>query len=298
MVIYISWGTNWLLHIICVFRHANPSERSAQMHRGWYAWITTVCYWSLLLIEKQLNEHLPRRHTMHQGVPADKCSCGLTRGKIRDWWTPESSQGGIDLLIPSLDKGCENNDALNAALASILGNWAGKAMQGREFRTGLEVKKWICGLISLVRKRHQPDPTQPQEEAFSSNTYVNLFMSRRSTINWRPLCPHKSSCPEEYLQTKIVKKMSIFTSEFLNTCLPPAPAVKARRVLLCSLWSTLCPSFFTRWAQSLTTDAPLWRLSEAQQKWAQRQFAVSSLFICAAHEEQGRVSNMEGGVHM
>lgn len=118
------------------------------MHRGGYAWITTVCYWSLLLIEKQLNEHSPRRHTMHQGVPADKWSCGLTRGKIRGWWTPESSQNRIDLLIPSLDKGCENNDALNAVMARILGNWAGKALQEGEFRTGLEVEKLICGLLS------------------------------------------------------------------------------------------------------------------------------------------------------
>lgn len=118
---------------------------------------------------------------MHQGVPADKCSCGLTRGKIRDWWTPESSQGGIDLLIPSLDKGCENNDALNAALAPILGNWAGEAMQGREFRSGLEVKKLICGLISLVWKRHQLDPTQPQEEALLIlDTYVNLQLLYRT----------------------------------------------------------------------------------------------------------------------
>lgn len=72
---------------------------------------------------------------MHQRVPADKCSCGLTRGKIRGWWTPESSQSGMDLLIPSLDKGCENNDALNAAMARVLGNWGWKALR-EEFRTG------------------------------------------------------------------------------------------------------------------------------------------------------------------
>lgn len=59
---------------------------------------------------------------MHQRVPADKCSCGLTRGKIRGLRTPESSQSGMDLLIPSLDKECENNDALSAAAAQVLGN--------------------------------------------------------------------------------------------------------------------------------------------------------------------------------
>lgn len=129
---------------------------------------------------------------MHQGVPADKCSCGLTRGKIRDWWTPESSQGGMDLLIASLDKGCENNDALNAALAPILGNWAGKALQGREFRTGLEVKKFVCGLISLVWKRHQLDPTQPQEEApLISNTYAHLQLFTRQVFIIEQMTDHK-----------------------------------------------------------------------------------------------------------
>lgn len=49
---------------------------------------------------------------IYQCVPADKCSAGVTRAKIRGQWTPESSQSGIDLLIPSLDKACENNDAL------------------------------------------------------------------------------------------------------------------------------------------------------------------------------------------
>lgn len=59
---------------------------------------------------------------MHQRVPADKCSCGLTRGKIRGLRTPESSQSAMDLLIPSLDKECENNDALSASAARVLGN--------------------------------------------------------------------------------------------------------------------------------------------------------------------------------
>lgn len=83
------------------------------------AWITTFCYRSLLLVEKQLNEHSLWHHTItvYQPVPADKCSCGLTRGKIRGERTPESSQSGMDLLISSLDKACENNDALNTALA-------------------------------------------------------------------------------------------------------------------------------------------------------------------------------------
>lgn len=53
---------------------------------------------------------------MHQRVPADKCSRGLTRGKIEETGGHQSPvrAGSIDLLIPSLDKSCENNDALNA----------------------------------------------------------------------------------------------------------------------------------------------------------------------------------------
>lgn len=68
---------------------------------------------------------------MHQRVPADKCSCGLTRGKIRGLRTPESSRA-MDLLIPSLDKECKNNDALNRSW----GSWDGRALPEGEFRTG------------------------------------------------------------------------------------------------------------------------------------------------------------------
>lgn len=204
------------------------------MHRGGYAWITTVCYWSLLLIEKQLNEHSPRRHTMHQRVPADKCSRGLTRGKIGGWWTPESSQGrSIDLLISSLDKRCENNDALNAwaGMARILGDWAGKAMQEGEFSsgTGLEVEKPICGflswrqdVISIEHCWHPPRPYTVSQEGsahldpeickvtvpFTEQAFINKW---KGNLNWWPLQPHKCNFPKEYLKIKKNEKISIFT---------------------------------------------------------------------------------------
>lgn len=74
---------------------------------------------------------------MHQRVPADKCSCGLTRGKIRGLRTPESSQSAMDLSIPSPDKEFENNDALNTAVARVLGKiWDGREPPEGEFRTG------------------------------------------------------------------------------------------------------------------------------------------------------------------
>lgn len=86
---------------------------------------------------------------MHQRVPADKCSCGLTRGKIRGLRTPESSQSAMDLSIPSLDKECENNDALNAAVARVLGKLGWESAAGGGVQDRARCGKLICGLLIL-----------------------------------------------------------------------------------------------------------------------------------------------------
>lgn len=98
---------------------------------------------------------------MHQRVPADKCSCGLTRGKIRGLRTPESSQSAMDLLIASLDKECENNDALSAAAARVLGTpglesacGRGGSGQGQVWKSWF-VDSWYFNLISMECCWHQ-----------------------------------------------------------------------------------------------------------------------------------------------
>lgn len=163
------------------------------MQEGGFAWITTFCYRSLLLIEKHLNEHSLRHHTIYQPVPADKCSCGLTRGKIRGWWTPESSQSGMDLLIPSLDKACENNDALNPALALILRERA----EGK-FKPGLRVEKFSCGRMP-GEDRHRLDSGQPSQEgsAFVDRKRIRQSLTGESwNVNAWPLQPHKYQSPQ------------------------------------------------------------------------------------------------------
>lgn len=158
-----------------------------------FAWITTFHYRSLLLIEKQLNEHLLRHHTIYQPVPADKCSCGLTRGKIRGSWTPESSQSRMDLLIPSLDKACENNDALNAALAQIL-----RERAERKFKPVLRVAKFICGQMP-GEGQHQLDSGQASQEgsAFVDRRRLRQLLTGKSwNVNGRPLQPHKFHSPQ------------------------------------------------------------------------------------------------------
>lgn len=158
-----------------------------------FAWITTFHYRSLLLIEKQLNEHLLRHHTIYQPVPADKCSCGLTRGKIRGSWTPESSQSRMDLLIPSLDKACENNDALNAALAPIL-----RERAERKFKPVLRVAKFICGQMP-GEGQHQLDSGQASQEgsAFVDRRRLRQLLTGKSwNVNGRPLQPHKFHSPQ------------------------------------------------------------------------------------------------------
>lgn len=64
----------------------------------------------------------------------------------------------MDLLIPSLDKACENNDALNAALVQILGDRA----EGK-FKPVLRVEKFICGWMP-GEGPHQLDSGQPSHE--------------------------------------------------------------------------------------------------------------------------------------
>lgn len=158
------------------------------------AWITTFCYRSLLLVEKQLNEHSLWHHTItvYQPVPADKCSCGLTRGKIRGERTPESSQSGMDLLISSLDKACENNDALNTALAPILRDRA-----ERKFRPVLRVEKFICGRMP-GEGRHQLDSGQPSQEgsAFVDRRRLRQSLTGESwNVNGRPFAAAQIPLP-------------------------------------------------------------------------------------------------------
>lgn len=64
----------------------------------------------------------------------------------------------MDLLIPSLDKACENNDALSAALAPTPRDRA-----ERKFKRVLRVEKFICGQMP-GEGRHQLDSGQPSQE--------------------------------------------------------------------------------------------------------------------------------------
>lgn len=79
----------------------------------------------------------------------------------------------MDLLIPSLDKACQNNDALNAALAPIL-----RGRAERKFKPVLRVEKFICGRMP-GEGRHQLDSGQPSQ---GGSAFVDRRRLRQSLM--------------------------------------------------------------------------------------------------------------------
>lgn len=171
---------------------------------------------------------------IHQGT-AQCISVFLQLSVLVDWQEEKYEAGGhqspvragfIDLLIPSSDKRCENNDAWNA--------WAGMAqiLKGRkstargwvqDLAGSWKVNLWtllltpgchyywmlLASAETLYSLSMRASASWPVicKALLTAQAFINKW---KGNLNWWPLQPHKCNFPEEYLKIKN-EKISIFT---------------------------------------------------------------------------------------